>query len=185
MHPKPMTVVTSDNMVGLFDDPTKYGVKRWRIHSRVVVFRHSTQPDVRIADAFMTGVSCSMHTLSTACQINRKSRLEDDDRCADAFAIFSGIGSTYAAFCRFGPDSLTRLPCVEDIKAMFPEDKRLSDHMTEMLRKGNWVEPVGLVVADCARECPVEGWVPWEATLFKKDMQEPTKLEGMKQSKWR
>jgi len=184
MHPKPMTVVTSDTWVGKFDDPTKYGVKRWRMHSRVVVFRHSTQPDLRIADAFITAVGCKMHTLSTACLINRTSRIEDGERGSDAFAIFSGVKSTYPAWCRFGQDSMTRLPCEADITEMF-ETTVPANHMIKMLKRGNWVHPVGLVVSDCARECPIEGWMPWQALLTKKSTPEPASLEGMGQGKWR
>jgi hypothetical protein len=180
-----MTAITSDNFVGMFQDPTKYGVKRWRIHSRVVVFRHSTEPDIRVVDAFITGVNCLMHTLTTARDIKRGLRHEDEERSSDAFAIFSGISNSFPDWCRFGPDSITRLPAPADIEKMFGDDgKPSAKHMNDMLQQNGWNPNGPTVVSDVARECPVEGWVPWTATLNKAD-QTVVELKGMGQPDWR
>ena len=184
MHPKPMTAVTSDNFVGQFYDPTKYGPKRWRIHSRVGIFRSATQPDLRITDIFITGVSCQMHTLSTARQLDRKSRIEDQDRVSDAFAVFSGVDTVFPAWCRFGPDSVAKLPMKSEIDALFRDNRESAKYMFEMLAETHWSSNHVSISGDVARECPFEQWVPWTASLVKAD-KTVQELEGMGQEKWR
>lgn len=188
MHPKPMTVVTSDNGVAMFSDPTKLGVKRWRIFSRCAIFRNTTQPDVRITDIFISGVKCRIHQLSTARILERKMRIEEDGagNASDGFAIFCGTSNVFPEWCRYGTDSLVSLPLEEQIGAMLIGNKDAAEYMYKMLSSKGWALPTfaNTAAVDAARECACEQWAPWTATITKTDGT-TLALPGMNQSAWR